>query len=90
MILRVREIGLSLAMSLLMSVAVASEAEPDIQIRYGDDQTLYEYRVRGELVEIKVVPKVGPAYYLVRLEGGEFERSATSRLVFPSWKLIEW
>ena len=90
MILRVREICLALVMSLLVALTFASEDAPDIQIRYGEDQTIYEYRVRGELREIKVVPKVGPAYYLVRTEEGEFERSATSRLVFPSWKLIEW
>lgn len=70
--------------------AMATETEPDIQIQYGEDKTIYEYRVNGELVEIKVVPKIGPVYYLVPNDEGEFHRSESSRLLFPSWKLIEW
>ena len=90
MAMRIRRICLTLAFTCtLTGLALASE-EPDIQIRYGDDQTIYEYRVKGELVEIKIIPKIGPAYYLIRTESGEFERSETSKIVFPSWKLIEW
>lgn len=67
-----------------------AENEPDIEIRYGKKETTYEYRVNGELVEIKVVPKVGPVYYLVPAADGSFERSETSRILVPSWKLLEW
>ena len=67
-----------------------AEESPEIQIRYGEDETIYEYRVQGELVEIKIVPKVGPTYYLVPDTDGDFVRSDTSRLVYPSWKILEW
>lgn len=68
----------------------SSVDEPDIEIRYGEDETRYEYRVNGELVEIKVVPNVGPPYYLIPADQGEWERSSTSRLIAPSWKILEW
>jgi len=79
-----------LAFALSFGLQVMAEEAPDIQIRYGDDETILEYRVKGKLVEIKVVPKIGPVYYLIPTDSGDFERSATSRIVFPSWKLLEW
>lgn len=90
MALRIRKNCFVLLFLFVFSALVFAADEPDIQIRYGEDQTIYEYRVRGELTEIKIVPKVGLPYYLVRTDSGEFERSDTSRIVFPSWKLIEW
>ncbi len=74
---------------LAVGLAIAQD-EPEIEIRYGEDKTFYEYRVNGEIVEIKVVPKSGQVYYLVVTDSGDFERSATSRIRFPSWKLMEW
>lgn len=67
-----------------------SAEEPDIQIRYGKEETSYEYRINGELVEIKIVPKIGPVYYLVPSDGGDWERSDKSRIMIPSWKILEW
>ncbi|MEE4252797.1 MAG: DUF2782 domain-containing protein [Desulfuromusa sp.] len=90
MALRIGRTCFTLIFLFALSGLAIAEEEPDIQIRYGDDQTIYEYRIKGKLMEIKIVPKVGPAYYLVRTEDGEFEQSETSGLVFPSWKLIEW
>lgn len=71
------------------AVESAEEGE-DIRIRYGEEQTVYEYIVNGEVVEIKVVPKVGPVYYLVPNESGEWDRSTAPRYRVPSWKLLEW
>jgi hypothetical protein len=90
MTLRIANICFAFCLSLAVSGSVNAEDEQDIKIRYGDDKTIYEYRVKGELVEIKIVPKVGPVYYLVRTEEGDFERSENSKLVFPGWKIIEW
>ena len=93
MVFGIRKVCFALCLGLVLTgpvTAMAAEDEPDIQIRYGEDKTIYEYKVNGEIVEIKIVPKVGPEYYLVRTEEGDFQRSETSRLLFPSWKLIEW
>jgi len=65
--------------------------EPVVTIRHGDDKTFYEYRVGGELREIKVVPKSGPEYYLVPVLGSdEYIRTAESQLLVPKWILFRW
>ena len=62
-----------------------------IVIRPGDDNEIfYEYRVNGELVEIKVVPEVGPEYYLVPADGGGWIRESETDLLVPSWVLFRW
>jgi len=68
----------------------ASSGEPDIVIREEEDKTFYEYRVNGILKEIKVVPKNGPAYYLVPSDGDGWIREERSQLLVPKWKLLEW
>nr|WP_166269718.1 DUF2782 domain-containing protein [Marinobacter caseinilyticus] len=64
--------------------------EPQIVIRSGEDATFYEYRVNGELVEIKVVPSIGPEYYLVPAEGGGWIRENETRVLVPSWVIFRW
>lgn len=64
--------------------------EPEVVIRGGEDQVVYEYRVNGEIVEIKVVPSVGPAYYLVPADSGGWERTRESRTRIPSWVIFRW
>ncbi len=41
------------------------EGGPEIVIRPGENEVFYEYRVNGQLMEIKVVPETG------RLAGSE-------------------
>jgi hypothetical protein len=66
-------------------------SEAQIVIRPGEGkEVFYEYRVRGELVEIKVVPEVGPEYYLVPAEGGGWIRASETDLLVPSWVLFRW
>jgi uncharacterized protein DUF2782 len=66
-------------------------SEAQIVIRPGDGkEVFYEYRVNGELVEIKVVPDVGPAYYLVPADGGGWIRETETDLLVPSWVLFRW
>ena len=67
----------------------ADPDEPRIVIRHQEDRTIYEYRVAGEIREIKVVPEVGPAYYLVPADGG-FIREDRSQVLIPSWVLFRW
>lgn len=62
----------------------------EIVIRPGEDVVYYEYRVNGELREIKVVPDVGPAYYLVPADGGGWIREDQTSLLIPSWVLFRW
>lgn len=62
----------------------------EIVIRPGDDAVFYEYRVSGQVREIKVVPAVGPAYYLVPAEGGGWIREDETSLLIPSWVLFRW
>lgn len=64
--------------------------EPQIIIRSGEDAIFYEYRVNGELVEIKVVPSVGLEYYLVPAEGGGWIREDQPQILIPSWVIFRW
>lgn len=66
-------------------------SEAQIVIRPGDGkEVFYEYRVNGELLEIKVVPEVGPEYYLVPADGGGWIRESETDLLVPSWVLFRW
>ncbi|MBB5320830.1 hypothetical protein HNR38_001316 [Marinobacter oulmenensis] len=67
-----------------------SEEGPQIVIRPGDNKVFYEYRVNGELREIKVVPETGPAYYLVPADGGGWIREDETDMLIPSWVLFRW
>lgn len=61
-----------------------------IVIRGGEDATYYEYRVQGQLTEIKVVPETGKPYYLVPADGGGWIREERSETLVPSWVLFRW
>lgn len=65
-------------------------AGSEIVIRPGEDMVLYEYRVNGQVREIKVVPEFGPAYYLVPAEGGGWIREDETSLLIPSWVIFRW
>ncbi len=65
-------------------------SEPQITIRHEDKKTYYEYRVNGVLREIKVVPAVGPAYYLVPADGEGWIREDRSTLLIPKWVIFKW
>ena len=64
--------------------------EPEITIERKEGETFYEHRVNGVLKEIKVVPDVGPTYYLVPADGNTWIREDQSQILVPSWKLFEW
>lgn len=76
------------------AVLVAQEsdivASDEINIERDDEATYYEHRVNGVLKEIKVVPKVGPEYFLVPADGGGWIREDRSTLLIPKWVLFEW
>ena len=64
--------------------------EPVVTIRQGEKATYYEYRVNGQLKEIKVKPALGKAYYLRPADDGEFQRFEDSSLMLPKWILFSW
>ena len=70
----------------------APSAEPDVTIRQEGDKTIQEYRVNGFLYAIKVVPKVGKPYFLVRADGseGNFIRSDQPDMLVPAWEIFKW
>ncbi|MBS7662807.1 DUF2782 domain-containing protein [Pseudomonas lalucatii] len=84
--------------SLLAFAAVAAQAEdpvsaePDVTIRQEGDKTIQEYRVNGFLYAIKVTPKGGKPYFLVRADGsdGNFVRSDHPDMLIPAWEIFKW
>ncbi|WP_370294115.1 DUF2782 domain-containing protein [Thalassolituus sp.] len=81
-------------LSVVFSASVMAEdpAGETVTIRNDGDNTYYEFRVNGEIVEIKVQPKVGPAYYLTptQAEDQEFERTDVPNMRVPKWVLFRW
>ena len=72
------------------------ELEPDLEpqitiIKRGED-VIEEYRVNGELYMIKVTPRIGLPYYLVKNRGRAHEHSGEpgSNVSAPMWKLFEF
>jgi hypothetical protein len=62
--------------------------EPPVTITKQPEPVVEEYRVGGKLYMIKVIPKVGPPYYLVDDQGdGKFSRqeSLDSGVRPPRW-----
>lgn len=68
------------------------DADPDVTIRQQGDKTIEEYRVNGFLYAIKITPKNGKPYFLVRADGddGNFVRADQPDLLIPSWKIFSW
>jgi Protein of unknown function (DUF2782) len=83
-----------ISFSLFVSSVTAEDAvpvgAPEIRIEQGEDATYYEHRVNGVLKEIKVVPDIGPEYYLVPVDGEGWIREERSTVLVPKWVLFEW
>ncbi|MCT7359340.1 MAG: hypothetical protein COB09_04665 [Thalassobium sp.] len=79
----------------LLASGSALAAEPvgeTVTIRNDGDNTYYEFRINGEISEIKVVPKMGPAYYLIpsEQETNEFVRKDNPQMRVPKWVIFRW
>ena len=70
----------------------APSADPEVTIRTEGEKTIQEYRQNGFLYAIKVTPKGGKPYFLVRADGsdGNYIRSDQPDMLIPSWKIFEW
>ena len=77
-----------------MPVKSGESIEPDITIIHKDKQTIQEYRKNGLLYMVKIVPDVGPAYYLIDTDGDGNMDVRGSDLDkgtnINQWKLLEW
>lgn len=76
-------------------VAIAEEplnGDPDVTIRQDGDKTIEEYRVNGLLYAVKIVPKTGKPYFLVRVQGneGNFVRADQPDMLIPAWEIFKW
>ena len=83
-----------LAISPLYAIAAddAPAGDPDVTIRQDGDKTIQEYRQNGFLYAIKVTPKNGKPYFLVRADGsdGNFIRSDQPDMLIPAWEIFKW
>ena len=67
--------------------------EPDVTIIETASETIYEYRVRGQLYMVKIHPQVGPPYYMVDTTGDGQLNSRQDRVwnnSIPQWVLFSW
>lgn len=55
------------------------------------DNTIEEYRVKGFIHSIKVIPKVGEPYYLINANGDNTTLKNTGpQDKIPSWTVFKW
>ncbi|NOQ35929.1 MAG: DUF2782 domain-containing protein [Methylococcaceae bacterium] len=68
--------------------------EPDITIIRKGKKTIQEFRKNGDLYMVKIIPDIGPAYYLIDTDGdgnmdvrgSDLDREQN----IHQWKLLEW
>nr|VFK37010.1 MAG: Protein of unknown function (DUF2782) [Candidatus Kentron sp. SD]VFK42084.1 MAG: Protein of unknown function (DUF2782) [Candidatus Kentron sp. SD] len=75
----------------LPSVKSGETLEPDITIIQGERKIVHEYRINGRLYAIKIIPKHGPAYYMIDVDGdGNLETREQFVQHVPQWVLLSW
>ena len=83
-----------LAISPLYAIAAedAPGAAPGVTLPQEGDKTIQEFRQNGFLYAIKITPKNGKPYFLVRADGseGNFIRSDQPDMLIPSWEIFSW
>jgi hypothetical protein len=76
------------------SIGVDEDLQPEVSIIKRDDAEVHEYRLNGELYMVKVIPVVGPPYYLLDSNGDGDLDARRSELdpafVVPSWMIFRW
>jgi hypothetical protein len=66
---------------------------PDVSIKTKGEDKVEEYRIRGKLYKMRVVPAAGAAYWLVDPKGdGSFVRvdGPTPNIAVPMWVIVEF
>jgi hypothetical protein len=73
---------------------VGERVEPEVTIIETDEETIYEYKVKGQTYMVKIEPVVGPPYYLLDTNGdGTLDVQDTRQrpnLALPQWLLFSW
>lgn len=68
--------------------------EPEVTIREGSKGKVYEYRINGKLVMVRVKPRVGPPYFFVDSDGdGNLEYTVDDPTQGPNvnqWVIFRW
>lgn len=67
--------------------------EPEVTIIETEKETIYEYRVRGQLYMVKVQPQIGPPYYLLDTTGDgqlDVQKDRVWNNAIPQWVLFSW
>lgn len=77
-----------------MPVQTGETLEPDITIIRKGKKTIQEFRKNGQLYMVKIIPAVGPAYYLIDTDGdGNMDVKGSDLdkgTQINQWKLFEW
>lgn len=69
------------------------ELEPQVTIKKRGEDTIEEYRKNGELYMIKVIPRIGPPYYLVKNRSRGMDAHPDDvgiNVSPPMWRLLEF
>ena len=69
------------------------ETDTTVTTRRDGEDTVTEYRLKGQLYKMVVKPSKGPAYTLVDEKGdGKFVRSGeqVAKVAVPMWILLRW
>lgn len=77
-----------------MPIQSGETMEPDITIIRRGKKTIHEYRANGKVYKVKIVPDIGPAYYLVDPDGDgnmEVRHSDLEKgIKVHQWELYSW
>jgi hypothetical protein len=77
-----------------MPVESGETLEPDITIIRRGEKTIQEYSVNGQIYMIKIIPDIGPAYYLIDKDGdGNMEVRGTdldNGININQWQIYSW
>ncbi|NOT84260.1 MAG: DUF2782 domain-containing protein [Methylococcaceae bacterium] len=77
-----------------MPVQSGESLEPDITIIRRGEETIQEFRNNGVVYLVKVIPDLGPAYYLLDADGdGKFvrqENDLDKGAKVNMWKIFDW
>jgi len=69
-------------------------SEAEVIIIKSQDRTIAEYRLNGRLLQVKITPKHGYAYYLIDTDGnGTLDvrsSEAWKRTTVNTWKIFQW
>ena len=70
------------------------EMTPEVKIIKKDSATIHEYRMGGLLYMVKIIPGIGPPYYLIDADGDGSLESRHNQLepamMVPQWMIYRW